>query len=77
MKGGQNLRELQEKAKLEVSLTPCLVCGKRITDGFYGRWHVEEHVNSGTCSKRCNTILEAREKYPEHPAEAFERTHKL
>jgi deoxycytidylate deaminase len=56
MKGGQNLRELQEKAKLEVRLTPCLVCGKRITDGFYGRWHVEEHVNSGTCSKTCNTL---------------------
>lgn len=52
---GQKLHELQEKYTINGH---CLICGK----GFqfpYGRWHREGVLQSGTCSKACETQQEA------------------
>jgi len=75
MKGGRNLREMkQEKEEAEgwVILSPCLNCGKAITDGYYGAFG-----EGGVCSKTCCTAQSAKPKYPNNPAEAFERLHNL
>lgn len=38
--------------------TPCIVCGKQITKGYYGRWG-----SGGVCSKTCNTVQEEKPPY--------------
>jgi len=53
-------------------LSPCLNCGKAITDGYYGAFG-----EGGVCSKTCNTAQSLKPKYPNNPAEAFERLHNL
>lgn len=35
----------------------CMVCGKNITDGYYGRWGT-----GGTCSKVCEEEQEKRKE---------------
>lgn len=47
--------------KEEVSLVfePCCHCGKKITDGYYGRYG-----NGGVCSKVCNIEQEKKPRYP-------------
>ena len=49
----------KEKPK-EISLifSPCLVCEKIITDGYYGRFS-----DGGVCSKTCNAIQDKVRKY--------------
>lgn len=40
---------------------PCCVCGKQITDGYYGHWG-----SGGACSKTCDTVMESKPKeYPD------------
>lgn len=52
------LHEWQKKEQETLRLSPCCVCGKPITDGYYGRWG-----NGGACSKTCDAIEEAKPKY--------------
>ena len=50
MKGGQNLRDLQQKkddAEGWVKPQPCMVCAKVVV-GAYGMW-----ANGWTCSLKC------------------------
>ena len=51
-----NTHYLGKKKVEEVTLTflPCMICGKQIVQGYYGRWET-----GGTCSKKCE-----REKEP-------------
>lgn len=56
---GKNFREVQEDYKATI-VGLCLICDKPVKGGFYGNWG-----NSGTCSKSCETIQEAKPKYPE------------
>lgn len=75
MKGGQNLRDLQQK-KLEdeqyVKPQPCIIC-KKVIGGAYAN-----HGDAGwTCSATCMKTQDAKPKYPGHLAEDFERTHQL
>ena len=58
MKNSRNLREAQEEYKERV-VGLCCVCQKPVT-GFYGRW-----ADSGTCSRPCEIVQEAKPKYPE------------
>ena len=51
-------RKKVEEVKLD--LKPCCNCGKTISDGYYGRFE-----DGGVCSKTCNTIQEAKPKYPQ------------
>jgi hypothetical protein len=51
-------RKKVEEVKLD--LLPCCNCGKKISDGYYGRFG-----DGGVCSKTCNAIQEAKPKYPE------------
>ena len=46
-------------AEVTLTFSPCCNCGKVITDGYYGRYG-----DGGVCSKTCNTIQEAKPKYP-------------
>lgn len=41
----------QRKTEDEVNLDlkPCLICGKKITDGYWGRYE-----DGGVCSKACD-----------------------
>ena len=48
-----------KQEEVNLHLTPCLNCGKEITDGYYGRFG-----NGGVCSKDCNTTHEAKPKFP-------------
>ena len=52
------LHEWQNKEQETLRLSPCCVCGKPITDGYFGRWG-----NGGACSKVCDAIQEAKPKY--------------
>lgn len=50
-----------EKKKVEeviLQFNPCCNCGKKITDGYYGRWN-----ESGTCSKTCEKVQEEKPRY--------------
>jgi hypothetical protein len=67
---GKNLREMQEDYK-ETVVGLCLVCS-RSCGGWYGRYQ-----DTGVCSKKCMLEYDKREKFPEHPAEAFEKLHGL
>lgn len=54
MKGGKPLAEAKEEYRINGF---CCVCGK----GFqypYGRHHVDGQLQSGTCSKDCESIKE-------------------
>ena len=43
----------QEPKEVSLSFSPCLVCGKVIKDGYYGRW-----LDGGVCSRHCNSTKE-------------------
>ncbi len=49
----------KKKEETEVTLifSPCMVCGKTITDGYYSRWG-----HGGVCSRVCNAIQEEKPK---------------
>jgi hypothetical protein len=47
----------EREALPQMTFSPCCVCGKQITEGFYGRW-----ANGGTCSKTCETVQESKPK---------------
>lgn len=50
-----------EKKKVEevvLIFNPCCNCGKKITDGYYGRWS-----DGGTCSKTCEKEQFAKPRY--------------
>jgi hypothetical protein len=51
--------EKGKKEEIKLTFSPCCNCGKSITDGYYGRYG-----DGGVCSKTCNTIQEAKPKYP-------------
>lgn len=59
MKGGRNLRDMQEEHKEDPYKFNCMICDKKI-QGFYGAWG-----GGGTCSKKCEEIQEAKPKYPQ------------
>jgi hypothetical protein len=44
-----------KQSETGLSLTPCMVCGKRLVYGYYGRWG-----DSGTCSRKCESEQETR-----------------
>lgn len=69
---GYTPKKKEMPPEIEVGLKPCIVCGKTISDGYYGRYE-----KGGVCSKVCNTTQSLKPKYPDHPAEDFERLHKL
>lgn len=48
-----------KKEEVKLSFSPCCQCGSAIGDGYYGR-----HSNGGTCSKKCETIFDAKPRYP-------------
>ena len=57
----RKLSDLQEEHKEKtggLTFSPCLFCGKAITDGYYGRFG-----GGGVCSKTCNTAQEQVPKY--------------
>lgn len=77
MKGGQNLRDLQQKKKAEtdaewVPSQPCMICGKAGLKGAYGNYG-----DGWTCGKVCSEAQNAKPKYPGHSAEDFEKLHNL
>jgi len=39
-------------------LLSCMVCSKKITDHFYGRWG----LTTGTCSRKCEQVQEDKPK---------------
>lgn len=43
----------EEPKEVVLHFSPCCVCGKKITDGFYGRFG-----DGGVCSKSCNNAKE-------------------
>jgi hypothetical protein len=49
----------------------CMICDVRV-EGFYAQFE-----NGGVCSRICMLVQDAKPKYPDHPAEAFERQHNL
>jgi len=69
---GRKTPTSKEEQEVSVNLSPCLNCGKAITDGYYGAFG-----EGGVCSKTCNTAQSLKPKYPNNPAEAFERLHNL
>ncbi|MCX6822328.1 MAG: hypothetical protein NTW30_06145 [Candidatus Aenigmarchaeota archaeon] len=44
-----------EQKEVTLFFSNCLVCGKKITEGYYGSWE-----NGGTCSKTCEQAQELR-----------------
>lgn len=48
-------RGKKEEVEIKLNFTPCLVCGKQITAGYYGRYN-----DGGVCSKKCDTIQDAK-----------------
>jgi hypothetical protein len=62
----------QPKKEEKLDFDPCLVCGKKIEDGYYARFG-----NSGTCSKTCMKVQDGIEKYPGHPLADFLKRFKL
>ncbi len=77
MKGGQNLRLVQEQRKEKeeaqwVAPQPCVIC-KKVIPGAYAN-----HGDAGwTCSGPCMREQDKKPKYPGHTAEAFEKEHNL
>ena len=77
MKGGQNLRDMQQKKKDQeetqwVASQPCVIC-KKVIGGAYAN-----HGDAGwTCSATCMKAQDAKPKYPGHEAQDFERKHGL
>lgn len=53
-------KQKEKYAEATLVFSPCLVCGKVITDGYYGRWG-----DGGVCSKTCNTTQDKVPKYPQ------------
>lgn len=49
--------ERNKDEEFKIKLEPCCLCGKPITDGYFGRWG-----NGGTCSKKCESIMEEKPK---------------
>jgi len=43
------------ETEVKLVFKPCLVCGKQITEGYYGSW-----TEGGTCSRNCERIQEAK-----------------
>lgn len=66
MKGGKPLHEAQKEHRDSVKLSPCIVCGKDIKEGYYGR-----HGDAGTCSGACERIQANKPKYPNYTEEDF------
>ena len=76
MKGGQNLRELQDKKKAQVDdawihQPVCMVCNRKC-EGYHGRWGT-----SGSCDSACEKVQVNKYPYPGHTAEDYERKHNL
>ena len=76
-----NLYEWQQQNGRKAPLTeaeewvkpkPCLVCGRDDLKGAYGNRDI-----GWTCSKKCETVQEAKYRYPGHTAEAFIKLHNL
>lgn len=51
--------ERNKKEEISLTFNPCINCGKKITEGYYGRWS-----DSGTCSKSCEMQQVKKERYP-------------
>ena len=71
----QNGRKPPTSEKTEeawVRTQSCMICSKAELKGAYG-----SHGDGWTCSKVCNDIQDAKEKYPGHSAAAFELKHGL
>lgn len=49
----------KEEKEVKLDFKPCSNCGKKITDGYYGRFG-----DGGVCSKTCNAIEVAKPRYP-------------
>jgi hypothetical protein len=65
MKGGQNLRDLQQKQKTkeeEIWVKPqsCHACGK-VVPGAYGHTTIGEHV-VWSCSGACEKVVQQKRK---------------
>jgi hypothetical protein len=70
MKGGQNLRELQQKQKEKeeeawIHQPICCICNRKC-EGYHGRWG-----DSGTCDSACEAVQAAKPKYPGHTEKDF------
>lgn len=37
---------------------PCIICGKKITEGYYGSWN-----DGGTCSRKCEMEQEKKPRF--------------
>lgn len=51
--------EKGKKEEIPLVFNPCCHCGKKITDGYYGRYG-----DGGVCSKVCNTAQALKPRYP-------------
>lgn len=57
--------EKGKKEEVSLIFKPCCNCGKKITDGYYGRYG-----DGGVCSKTCNIVQEQKPKYPQQKGES-------
>lgn len=51
--------ERGKKEECHLVFNPCVHCGKKITEGYYGRWG-----DSGTCCKDHERLHALKPKYP-------------